>query len=360
VPIITYLASILFKFISVYTNVSGEKLSMLSKTTIDKIGEELRRNDYLDHLNLNALLSWRNEHLPTLDYYHSKLDSDLKQFGVLFSAKRLKRIESIHLKLKRFKTMRLSTLQDMAGIRIILNNEIDLSNTFSKLRSESSKNLLKKIDNYFYSPKEDGYRGIHLIYQNKNGILVELQLRTELQHIWATAVEIYGELQSTSFKTGEGNLEWHNFFILLSSYFAIKENGPPAPIHEKISFKKMRTNLITSIKKLHVIEKLNAATYGIDIVSNKHNQKTKTGQYAILELDLDQRKTALEIFNKKDLKKAIEIYTNRELSIKKGEHRNIVFVNMESLEKIQKTYPNYFLNTQKFLEILSKIVLGEY
>lgn len=52
------------------------------------------------------------------------------------------------------------------------------------------------MDDYISTPKESGYRSLHLKYKNKNkyrpdydGLQIEIQLRTKLQHIWATAVE---------------------------------------------------------------------------------------------------------------------------------------------------------------------------
>ena len=60
------------------------------------------------------------------------------------------------------------------------------------------------------------------------------------------------------------------------------------------------------------------------------------------------------------MNKAIEIYTQKEFEKNTSNKKNIVFVNVDNIEKIQTTYPNYFLNTNKLLEILSKIVLGEY
>ena len=46
-----------------------------------------------------------------------------------------------------------------------------------------------RINDYIANPKSDGYRSIHLIYKYKNqripdwdGLLVEVQLRTKLQH----------------------------------------------------------------------------------------------------------------------------------------------------------------------------------
>lgn len=333
---------------------------MVSRRKIDNIGEQLKKSTQLVSSDLSTLLEWRNSFSPILEYYYNKLKKEIHQNDLIVLARRLKRIESIQIKLKRFKTMRLSTLQDIAGVRAILKNENALIKAFASLRGQSSINKLKKVDNYHNNPKESGYRGVHLIYQNSSENMIEVQLRTELQHIWATAVEIYGELQNTSFKTDEGDKQWKEFFLLLSSYFAIKENCSPAQKHLKLSKSKIRSHLRKSIKELKVIEKLNASTNSIQVIVSKFNEQGRNGKYAILELDIKSNQTSIEIFNKKDLPRAIEIYTERELKISKYDQKNIVFVNIENLETIQKSYPNYFLNTQKLLEILSKIILGSY
>ncbi len=333
---------------------------MTSKRKIDLIGDKLKRNEALKPTEFHMLLEWRDGFSGTLDYYYAKLKSQIPHEETVAIARRLKRIESIQIKLERFPTMRLSTLQDIAGLRVILNDALALDRAYTKIRGLTSRNLLKRFDDYHHKPKEDGYRGMHLIYQNESSKLVEIQLRTKLEHIWATAVETYGQLQNTSFKTGEGDYDWKVFFKLLSSYFAIKEKCSPLSEHLKLSEKQILTKLKKSIKTLNVIEKLNATTNSIKVIINKYNDTGRTGKYALLELDLKQNTTHIEIFNKKDVSKAIEIYTNKELRFKENKSKNIVFVNIENLEEIQKSYPNYFLNTQYLLEILSKIVLGQF
>lgn len=333
---------------------------MISKRKIDLIGEKCRTGKSLHDDEFNQLLTWRNSFSSILDYYYSKLKTNISVQDAITVARRLKRIESINLKLSRFSTMRLSTLQDIAGLRVVLTDSVALDKAFSTLRGLPSRNTLKRVDNYHQNPKVDGYRGVHLIYQNESSKLIEIQLRTKLEHIWATAVETYGELQSTSFKTGEGDAEWKVFFKLLSSYFSIHENCSPLEEHIRLSKKQINRRLIKVIKELNVIERLNATTNNIETIVSKYNESGRTGKYALLELDLKQNKTFIEIFNKKDVNKAIEIYTMKELEYKNNSQKNIVFVNIESLDGIKKSYPNYFLDTQKLLEILSKIVLGEF
>lgn len=333
---------------------------MQSKRKIDQIGEILKKNGALNSKEQSELLEWRNSFSSTLEYYHLKLKSITNEHEMFTLSRRLKRIESIQIKLKRFKTMRLSTLQDVAGLRLVVKDEKFLNETFTKLRSLSTKHKLKRLDDYHNNSKEDGYRGIHLVYQKSDLGMVEIQLRTELEHIWATAVETYGVLQNTSFKTGEGEEEWREFFRLLSAYFAIKENCLPSKEFAKLSTSKIKTRLKKIIKKLNVIERLNASTNSIEVITEKFNETGRKGKYAILELDLRNRTTKVELFNKKDENKAIKFYTERELGIKDKTLTNIVFVNVENIDKLDKSYPNYFLNTTRLLEILSKIMLDEY
>ncbi len=51
------------------------------------------------------------------------------------------------------------------------------------------KHILAQEDDYIEKPKKSGYRGVHLIYkyfsdkiQTFNGLKVEVQIRTALQH----------------------------------------------------------------------------------------------------------------------------------------------------------------------------------
>ncbi|MCP4912963.1 MAG: hypothetical protein GY909_07580 [Oligoflexia bacterium] len=331
---------------------------MVSKRKIDQIGDKLKVNEALTKPELVDLLEWRNSFSTTLDYYYLKLKNKIKQDKVKLIARRLKRIESIKIKLKRFKTMRLSTFQDIAGLRMVLETSNELESAYTTLRGLSTKHVLKKLDDYHSKPKQDGYRGIHLVYQTGDSSLIEIQLRTELEHIWATAVETYGELQSTSFKTGDGEKDWKEFFKLLSSYFAIKEKCLPTEDHVKLSDSQIKSRLKKYIDSLKVIERLNAATVGMETIVVKQNEHGRMGRYALVELDVKNKTTKIDVYNKKDIEIAIKAYTEKELSEDKT--KNYVFVNMENLEKIKESYPNYFLNTQKLLEILSKIVLNQF
>ena len=70
--------------------------------------------------------------------------------------------------------------------------------------------LVHEPVDYINHPREDtGYRGIHLIYRYRsdrkkrawNGRKIEVQLRTKLQHAWATAVETIGAFKNMALKS---------------------------------------------------------------------------------------------------------------------------------------------------------------
>ena len=87
---------------------------MISKRKVDKIGDKLKLRETLVTSELKELLEWRNSFSSILDYYFGKLKSKLPPEDIVAIARRLKRIESIQIKLERFSTMRLNTLQGIA------------------------------------------------------------------------------------------------------------------------------------------------------------------------------------------------------------------------------------------------------
>ena len=123
--------------------------------------------------------------------------------------------------------MVLPTLQDVYAYSEQFQN--------SRIRHE-----LKKVNDYIQAPKKSGYRSLHLVYRfktdtpdkeiyNQYPMLIELQFRTHLQHIWATALETIGLFTNQALKAGQGDEEILRFFVVVSSLFALKEGCPVAP-----------------------------------------------------------------------------------------------------------------------------------
>jgi hypothetical protein len=39
---------------------------------------------------------------------------------------------------------------------------------------------------------------------------------------------------------------------------------------------------------------------------------------------------------------------------------NVVLVNLDSIDNLERAYPNYFMNTKLLVNLLSRIVLGKF
>lgn len=113
--------------------------------------------------------------------------------------------------------MRLARMQDIGGVRGVVNTIKEVRELQGQYQDTTRfTHELIRGDDYISYPKDDGYRGVHLVYRYNNtlarngsteqytGLLVELQLRTKLQHTWATAVETMGTFKGKSFKSHEG------------------------------------------------------------------------------------------------------------------------------------------------------------
>ena len=129
-------------------------------------------------------------------------------------------MESIINKLRRPNFSKLSRIDDIAGIRIIINNINEIYKV-SKLLDDlliDDNFQLKYNKDYVELPKKDRYRSLHKIftfnYENKS-LNFEIQIRTRLQHLLSTTVEIYDLIEYKNLKSGSFNKlkTWEGLFF---------------------------------------------------------------------------------------------------------------------------------------------------
>ena len=181
-----------------------------SKNRISNAGKILLTSKSQDEIN-NAIAlinEWRASHMYPLNFMKSSLSKLLNQNNIVpvLISQRLKRLVSITYKLDLNPQMGLGGMQDIGGYRAVLKDTKDLMRLHALLQSTKTHKLLK-INDYVSDPKPSGYRSIHYIYEYSstleefNGLRIELQIRTKLQHNWATAVETAGIITKTSLKS---------------------------------------------------------------------------------------------------------------------------------------------------------------
>ncbi|MGZ3775191.1 MAG: hypothetical protein ACXVCY_14970 [Pseudobdellovibrionaceae bacterium] len=213
----------------------------------------------------------------------------------------------------------------------------------------------------FETPKKDGYRSIHLVYKlaKEPSFFLEIQLRSQLQHIWATGVEVFGTLQNSSFKSGHGSKRWLDFFSLLSSVFAIKENRSPLKNYSELSREDLEDRVQKEIQDLQVIENLSVYTAVYKIIS-KSAPKGRKGHYSLIVLNSRENTISLETYGVSQFEVAAEAYLDLERKHFEDKQINVVLVNTGDIKKLELSYPNYFMDTKTLVQKLSLIVMGKF
>ncbi len=146
---------------------------------------------------------WRRHHAETLSSVSANLRYYAREQGEPEVTQRLKRFRSIVRKLSRERGMRLTQMADIGGVRAVLPTQDAARSVARRLRRNWT---IVRLRDYVEDPKADGYRALHLIARRR-GRLIEVQLRTPFQDLWANVVEEESRLIGADLKSGEGPKE---------------------------------------------------------------------------------------------------------------------------------------------------------
>lgn len=315
-------------------------------------------SDDLQH-EIDVVDNWRAAHqFPLSSMYMTLKGRAIAVNPKSLTAQRIKRLASIKSKLIDRPDMKLTQMQDIGGCRAIvptLDDVFALRDLYES-RPISHEKLLPK--DYIAEPKPTGYRGIHLRYRYAGrgqsapwkGMKIELQLRSQLQHTWATAVEAAATFTNAPLKSNLGDADWLRFFALMSSVFALREGTPPVPGTPRTDSK-----LVYEIRRLNNRAHI-AATFARYAALIPHIQNRNDAFYYLIELDPLASRVAVRGFKKTDIEAATNAYVSAERSLPAGTTKQVVLVSVSSIRMLQKAYPNYFLDTQNFVEEIRNIV----
>ncbi len=334
-----------------------------SKKQINDAGNTIRDGTASEQERKEALKiidNWRSAHAYPLHVFYMNLRGKAKTRADILVAERLKRLDSIVGKLQREDGMQLYRMQDLGGCRMVLPTLEEVYSYSNEIQNSRIRHEWKKTNDYIKNPKSSGYRSLHLVYKfktdspekdifNQYPMLIELQFRTHLQHIWATALETIGLFTNQALKAGQGNEEILRFFVVVSSLFAIKEGCPvvPGTLDDE-------DELISEIEMIndrhHVLDMLRAIRTVID--HDSQNTPDKRGYY-ILQLDYEKHSLKRWFFKPSELEKANMLYDI--LEERRGTAPlDIVMVRASSYATVKEAYPNYFMDIGEFVEIISE------
>lgn len=285
-----------------------------------------------------------------------KLNKICKEYLV---SQRLKRMPSMLFKLRRYPQMRLSQMQDIGGLRAILPTMDEVNQIIQIYENTQFQHEVKNVKNYILEPKDSGYRCYHIVYKYKNkinanydGFMVELQIRTKLQHAWATAVETMGTFIDHSLKSSQGPTEWLDFFSLVGNAFAYIEGTPTldrfAQLNREIVFETVKKEAT----RLQVIAQLEGFR---QVIANVEFDKKK-GSLHLIILDILNKEVRVKSYSKNSIETATSDYLKEESNINDSNKIQVVLVSSDSLDSLRKAYPSYFLDTEEFIKTLREIM----
>jgi len=326
-----------------------------SKEAVNRAGTVLLSSDSEEQIFAAKLIldNWRACHVAPLNSFQTSLRLKLRKIDeTALVSQRLKRTPSILSKLGRNPGMQLARMQDIGGIRAVVQNMRKVRELEAAYKKGTMVfSIVKGGKDYINYPKDSGYRSVHMIFKCKSGFSIELQIRTIIQHAWATAVETMGTFLDHSLKSSEGPEEWLNFFSLASSAFAVLESTPRVPAHDRFTSKEIFEMLLKKEQELNVIDKL----AGFRVVARHIQDDKKRGHYHLITLNLDTRRASIQSYSNKDADKANAEYSIKESLVRKGQNLQVVLVTSESISALKKAYPSYFLDAQLFAKQLAAV-----
>lgn len=322
-----------------------------SKGAINRAGEALRSGK-LEAGQADILESWRMAHRDVINSFQSLLRARAKNLDVQV-AQRLKRRSTIIDKLSRHDGMQLARMDDVAGCRLIFPNPKALHEFRTKVHHAKFKHILKNEKNkynYIEKPSDRGYRGIHDIYEHRSkakkgnpkcdGLLIEIQYRTNVQHAWATAVEVVTEVTEHQPKFDRGDRRYIELFRLASEMLARTLEESPPRLFVELSNKELYATfekLNGEIGVMQMLVNLVINDWVGDRIEADHIilRISKTDGFRLYQFDLELEASA----------KLLELE-------KEFPEDNIVLVGARNVEEMKSAFRNYFNDVKDFVSMM--------
>ncbi|MCA1565091.1 MAG: hypothetical protein LC803_05555 [Acidobacteria bacterium] len=175
-----------------------DKASMakeLTKSQIDRLGDRLKKGK-ITEADLRLLDSYRRSFTAAYEIVVGTIRQDLTLEP---TGRPAKSTTSISDKLRR-ESIRLTQIQDIAGCRLTV---ADIAEQNSVVQSLTNLFEQATIVDRRERPSH-GYRAVHVIVSSLDK-MIEIQVRTSLQHLWAELSEKLSDIVDPAIKYGAGN-----------------------------------------------------------------------------------------------------------------------------------------------------------
>lgn len=164
----------------------------MKKSELDRLGERLRTD--ITAADLTMLDAYRRGFREAYDLVVGRLRSET---GLEASGRPAKSTPAIVDKLRRT-SMRLTQMQDIAGCRVVVADIPAQGRLIARLEEMFDTSVIDRR-----AKPSHGYRAVHVVVR-ESGFPVEVQVRTDLQHVWAELSEKLADSFGSELKYGGG------------------------------------------------------------------------------------------------------------------------------------------------------------
>lgn len=338
-----------------------------SKKDVIRAGKALREDVFWDASREDEIRqifrvanSWRASHAFPMARMRAQLHGRMSALGLKgLTAARLKQMASIRAKLSRINS-NLRQMQDLGGCRAVVSNISDAKSLVDSVREKLSQNL-KRESPYMEKPRNSGYRSHHMVFEfvpsredeeDFRGRLIEIQIRSRLQHSWATAVEAVGLYRDENLKAEVGDAKWLRLFRLMSDELSFSE-GFKGLEHDRSDRIAEIVQLESETEASRHLDAISHAVSGIDRMVREKNYKPR---YGFIVYDHKQKSVEVKYLGSPD--QITAAYENIEGGSDQSA-KSAVVVEVDKIENLKRAYPNYFGDVQLFKNNLSIVTKGE-
>jgi putative GTP pyrophosphokinase len=170
-------------------------MSEMSKTQVDRLGDRLKKGNITED-DLRLLDQYRRSFSEAYEIIVGTIRTEL---GLEPTGRPAKSTTSISDKLRR-ESIRLTQIQDIAGCRLIVS---DIATQEKVVQSLDSLFEHTTVVDRRQQPSH-GYRAVHVIVRCRDK-MIEIQIRTSLQHLWAELSEKFSDVVNPAIKYGGGD-----------------------------------------------------------------------------------------------------------------------------------------------------------
>jgi len=351
-------------FTQPYFSHHDENTEVLDRAGEALIGLASLADDFGDMRDvLDVVNNWRAAHQYPLNTFLQTLRNRAKEIDrTVDITSRLKRMPAREAKLLDAQRadrhdITLSNMQDIGGCRAVFQDVRHVYELADKYRAKVSLHDREREQDYIALPRRTGYRGYHLIYQHRSrrwpiydGLRIEIQIRSQTEHIWATAVETADAGLGGRLKAGRGEPRWQRFFVLMSSAMAQREGCPRVPDAPRAQAA-LAQELRSLVTDLDVMNRVRYFGRSVQVLGNLN---VTSSTYVVLILNAREDRMYYSTFPAHEAEKASAFYSAREAAKQPGD--DVVLVRASDAAAVRRGYPSFFRDTGAFLDFVQEAV----